>query len=54
MDEVKRDAILEKVKNFLDDGFQQIDIIVRDVGYSIIPTRTTATINNANNLEDKE
>lgn len=39
MDSVKRDGILEKVKKFLDEDFQEINIKVHDEGYIIMPAR---------------
>ena len=52
MDKLKQQGILERVSDFLEQGYQNIEIIVRGEGYSIIPTKTT-NINKAS-LEGKD
>ena len=54
MDKLKQQEILDKVNHFLEQGYQNIEIIVREEGYSIIPTKVTSAVQIANNKGDLE
>ncbi len=42
MDIEKKKDILGRIKNFLDDGYTQIELNVMEEGFSIIPTKITS------------